>query len=109
MANHYFEGNPARMKTTQPFTNDETGDPIDPIAVSIRWSYIGDTTTTTWVYGVDAQVIRDSTGVYHADNDTTGKGGEECTYCWIGDPDGTVSPVCQAVDCNSFVVDATPI
>jgi hypothetical protein len=109
MSNHYTDGELARMATTSPFTNTETGDAVDPTVVKVEWSYIGDTVTTTWVYGTDAQVVRDGTGEYHADNDTTGRGGETCTYCVIGDPDGTVDPVCQAIDCNTFVVDPRPL
>lgn len=44
---------------------DSSGALTNPTAVS--FSYKEGDTTTTYVYGTDAELVRDSTGVYHVD------------------------------------------
>ncbi len=44
---------------------DSSGTLTNPTSVSFSYKEGG--TTTTYVYGTDAELVRDSTGVYHVD------------------------------------------
>ena len=52
---------------TDPLNSDAA---IDPTVVKLTVRH-GDGTTATYVYGTDAIVVKDSTGVYHADVELT--------------------------------------
>lgn len=58
-------GDLVRVSTNPPFSN-AAGAPTDPTTVRLLWRVAGGP-TTTWVYGTDAQVVRDSAGAFHAD------------------------------------------
>ena len=58
-------GDIVRVVTTPGFKN-AAGTLTDPTTVSLRWRVAGGL-ETTWVYGTDAEVVKDSVGVYHAD------------------------------------------
>ena len=58
-------GDIVRVSTTPGFAN-ASGVLTDPTTVSLRWRVAGGV-ETTWVFGTDAQVVKDSVGVYHAD------------------------------------------
>lgn len=62
-------GDVVRVSTSPGFKNS-AGALADPTAVSVRWR-APDGTETTWVYLTDGQVVKDSTGLYHADIPTT--------------------------------------
>lgn len=70
MAN-YAEGKLVRLTGT--FSNS-AGTAIDPDVVKV---VVQDPagTTTTYVYGTDAEVVKDSVGTYHIDVDTTDSAG----------------------------------
>lgn len=54
---------------------DKHGTLINPTAVEVTIRY-PDLSETTFVYGVDAEVVRESTGVYYINIDTTGLAGD---------------------------------
>jgi hypothetical protein len=56
-------------------------------------------TLTTWVYGTDAEVVKNATGQYHADIDIDEAG--RWWYRWVGT--GTA----QAAEESSFLIDTT--
>jgi hypothetical protein len=63
----YLKGTVVRVSGS--FTNRNTGAAADPGTVRFLWrSGAG---TTTYTYGVDSQLVKDSTGNYHVDIDTT--------------------------------------
>jgi len=74
-------GTLVRFYTSTPFTNI-TGTVTDPTEVKFGYTVNGGS-PTTFTYGVGAQVVRDSTGTYHIDIDTTGLSGT-WTYSWVG-------------------------
>jgi len=74
-------GTLVRFYTSTPFTNI-TGTVTDPTEVKFGYTVNGGS-STTFTYGVGAQVVRDSTGTYHIDIDTTGLSGT-WTYSWVG-------------------------
>jgi hypothetical protein len=53
----------------------------DPSTVTFRWR-INDGAETVWVYGTDVQLVKDSTGKYHVDVQTTTVG--VYSYRWEG-------------------------
>jgi len=85
-------GDMARVTTNPPFSI--AGSPADPTAVSLIWRKRGGP-PTTWVYGVDAEVVKDGTGVYHADIPVPSAG--TFYFRWVGT--GAVA----AAEENSFV------
>ncbi|MFZ0324739.1 MAG: hypothetical protein WAN48_11480 [Actinomycetes bacterium] len=58
-------GDVVRVSTSPGFKN-AAGALADPTTVSLLWRVAGGT-TTTWVYGVDSQIVKDSVGLFHAD------------------------------------------
>lgn len=61
-------GDIVRVSTTPGF-KDSTGALADPTTVTLRWR-VGRGTETVWTRsagGPDTQIVRDSTGLYHAD------------------------------------------
>jgi len=57
-------GDLVRVTNGAGFTN-AAGALADPTTVRLKWRRFD--AVTTWTYGVDSQVVKDSTGVYHAD------------------------------------------
>jgi hypothetical protein len=45
---------------------DEAGNPVDPAVVEFDWRWSDSTTLTTWRFGVDPEITRESTGVFRA-------------------------------------------
>ena len=73
----YYAGNKVRISVA--FT-DSTGAPTDPGAVSLKYGFsVQAVTVQTYNPG---NVIKDSTGNYHYDFDTTGLNGK-LLYEWI--------------------------
>ena len=70
MANVHDLGDLVRCTGT--FT-DENGDAHDPTTVLFSVKNPAGT-TTTYTYGVDAALVKDSTGVYHVDVDASAVG-----------------------------------
>ena len=61
-------GDVVRVSTTPGFKN-AAGALTDPTVVNLKWRVAGGS-TTTWTRpaaGPDTQIVKDSTGVYHAD------------------------------------------
>ncbi len=53
--------------STDPGFRDGDGALGDPDVVRLRWQAHSDDGETVWVYGTDAEITRDSIGLYHAD------------------------------------------
>ena len=64
MNNNYYEDNLVRLTGT--YRNRVTGAVADPTTVTFKVTD-PNSATTTYVYGTDAQLVKDSTGVYHVD------------------------------------------
>lgn len=77
---------------------DAAGNPIDPAAIRIKYRAPG-LGTTTLTFGVDAAVIKDSPGVYHADINASSAG--IWRYRWESDAPS------QAANEAQFYVDAS--
>src|SRR5215471_13323414 len=75
---HYARGALVRVQVT--FTRNGTF--ADPDGVNLRVRPPRQTHTTL-IYGIDAAIVKDSTGVYHADLDTTSAVGI-WRYRWDG-------------------------
>ena len=106
----YDEGSLVRISTSPPFQN-LSGVNTDPTDVYLEWQILPQSgvwsATTTWHFqppstSVTGSIVRDSTGTFHADLDTTGQPGL-WTYRWRGE--GAI----QAVFDGSFYVDASPL
>ena len=69
--NRYTQGALVRVRGT--FT-DSTGALVDPAVIKLNYDANGGTETAL-TYPADAAVVRDSTGAYHCDIDTTAAGG----------------------------------
>jgi hypothetical protein len=77
MANAYLAGNKIRLSVA--FT-DSNAAPIDPGTVSLEYAILPAAPT---VQGYNpGNIVRDSTGAYHYDLDTTGMVGT-LTYEWV--------------------------
>ena len=61
----------------------EDGNLADPTAVTLLYRS-GSVQLATFTYGTDEIVVRDGTGLYHADLDTTGSPASQWTYEWTG-------------------------
>jgi hypothetical protein len=83
------------VRVSGTFSDADSGDAIDPdvVKVSIKSP---DDTVTTYVYGVDTEVVKDATGEYHADIDANDAG--VWFYRWWSTGDG------QAAEESRFVV-----
>jgi hypothetical protein len=69
------------VTTTATFTTPPGGTPADPTTVTLKFkSNAGE---TEWVYGVDEEIVRSSTGVYYAELDTSNTSGD-WTVQWVG-------------------------
>ena len=104
MPNNYLAGSLIRVATyTGPINNpvggfrDQNGNLADPVTVTLEYRQGPGGTLTTVTYP-SAPIVKDGTGLYHADLDTTGSPEQPWEYAWIGT--GAV----QAVASNNFVV-----
>ena len=68
------------VQVTSVFTNS-AGTAIDPTTVSIQVKGGTDATVTTYVYGTDAALVKDSTGHYHCNISVTSSG--QWHYRWV--------------------------
>jgi hypothetical protein len=75
--NVYVKGNLVRVSAS--FTN-EAGAALDPTVVKCVVLEPGDVLATTYTYGTDVAVVKDSTGHYHLDIDADEAG--EWRYRW---------------------------
>lgn len=57
---------------------DDAGAEADPSTVKFKFRPPGSATVTTYVYGTDVQLVKDSTGNYHVDIDANVPG----TWKW---------------------------
>ncbi len=85
MANVFDIGDLVRVSAA--FT-DSAGMAIDPTAVYVKYRTPAGTTTTL-TYGVDAALVRDSAGNYHADISATDDG--DWHYRWYSTGSGQAS------------------
>jgi hypothetical protein len=76
MANTHDKGDLVRCVGV--FT-DANGDPVDPAVLIFKFKTPGGT-ITTYTFGVDAQLVKDSTGTYHTDVDANAAGTWEYRY-----------------------------
>ena len=60
------KGDVVRVSTTPGFKN-ALGALVDPTTVRLLWRVHSNGTLTTWVYGVNAEIVRDSVGLFRAD------------------------------------------
>lgn len=88
-------GDVVRVSTDPPFTNS-TGVATDPTTVMLRWKAGRHGEETVWIYGTDAEVVRDSAGTFHADITVT----EALPYFYRWEGTGTV----QAAEASAFLV-----
>jgi hypothetical protein len=95
--NNYFIGN---LVTVSIVFRDKTGAVVDPAVVTLE---IKDPNmiTTTYTYGVDAGLIKDSVGNYHFDIDVEVAGA--WTYFWQGTGVGQSSSAGNFVAVDPFV------
>jgi hypothetical protein len=103
MASTYLSG--SLVRTTVTFANS-AGTAADPSTVTLKYrpGPLG-TAVTTVVYP-SSPIVKDSTGVYHADLDTTGwlgSGTATWTIEWIGT--GTV----QAIGTDTWTINPEPL
>lgn len=92
------EGNAPRFTVT--FTNDE-GVKVDPDEVTFLVEQ-PDASVTAYVYGTDAEVVKDETGVYYID--ITLDVGQFWFWRWEGA--GTTFAACQG---DLYVIPARPV
>ena len=93
----YYEG--ALVRTKAAFTDPNNNNaPIDPTTVTLKWHRITDPLTTWAVAG--NEIIKDSTGNYHADLDTTNLPGH-----WSYEYEGTGTA--QAANAGAFYVESS--
>lgn len=88
------------IRCTAAFTASNT--PIDPTSVGFAWKVGSTGVPTRYVYGVGGQIVRDGTGLYHVDLDTTDLPGNWIVVYasgGVGEASGTIS----------FTVTALPI
>ena len=65
MTDPIYVGGIRQVYTTSAF-KDEDGVATDPTTVRVHWR-VDDGPITTWQYGVGSEVVKDGTGLYHAD------------------------------------------
>jgi hypothetical protein len=93
MALYFDTGDEVRVKTT---FSDSSGTATDPTAILFKFANPSGT-TTTYTYGVDAELVRDATGVYYVDIDCNEAG----AWRWRFYSTGTG----QAADEGFFIVE----
>ena len=84
-----FEGSTARFYITNAFTSI-SGTAVDPDTVTFAWQVQGGASGTyTYTNGSgdpSSVIVKDGTGLYHADIDTTSFGAGIWLYTWAGKP-----------------------
>jgi hypothetical protein len=95
MAQHFDKGDQVRVQTT---FSDSDGTVSDPATVTFKFT-IPAGTTTTYVYGTDAELVRLSEGIYYVDIDCATAG----IYYWRMYSTGSA----QAADEGFFSVEAS--
>ncbi len=95
--NEYISG--TRVELLATFT-DINGDPIDPVTVTFKYIDPATGAIVTLVFGVDAEVIQVSTGVYKVDLDPVSEG------MWVWRSEGTDTP--QVAGARTFKVLQSP-
>ena len=80
--------------------SDFAGDPVDPTTVTFSLLKPDSLVAVDNVYGVDVELVQDSTGVYHIDRDTDAEG--PWKYRWVGS--GNVATAKEGM----FYVDDSP-
>jgi hypothetical protein len=99
-------GDVVRVSTTPGF-KDLAGTLTDPTTVTLRWAphrtdpAQQEAATTTWVYGTDVEVVRDSVGLFHADIPVTEPGLHHFTWAGMG--------AVVAVEPGDFRVEPDPL
>ena len=89
-------GQLALVEMPTPFTDNLTGQVVDPTLVQLIVSIDG-TPLHTYVFNSgDGVIVRAGVGEYHATLDTTGMPGT-WKLIWSSDPDGTSPQVCTAI------------
>ena len=73
MITRFDQGDLVRVSAT--FTDVGTGLAADPTSVFFDWVEESDGTVTQLIYGTDADLVKDSTGNYHVDINTSTIGG----------------------------------
>lgn len=86
------------VRISAEFTNNETGATLDPDVVKLSYKAPAGTLTTL-TYGIDAALVRDDTGHYHADISASTAG--LWRYRWFSTGNG------QAAEESNFFVRAT--
>lgn len=90
----YDLGDMVRLYTEEPFSDGITEDAMDPDVVKLVVK--NNSGTTVYVYGTDAEIVRDAVGEYHADISVDVE--KTWYYAWVSTGDG------QAVDEKRFFV-----
>ena len=85
----YDIGDSTRLTAT---FRDEASNVADPDAVTFKVRRTGGGSTTTYVHGVDAELVKDATGVYHVDLIHTTSG----SYCFRWEGSGTVDTAAES-------------
>ena len=86
MANEYVQGDLVRVSAS---FEDENGAASDPSGVKLDYK-IGRAAKVTLTHGTDAELVKDSTGNYHADIDTSDSSGI-LYYRWYATGTGQTS------------------
>lgn len=94
--NHYSVGNLVRVSAV---FKDAAGTAIDPTTVGFKVRRPDTGAVTTYVYGTDAQLVKDSVGNYHVDVSADATG--EWPYRFYSTGTG------QAAQESSFFADAS--
>jgi hypothetical protein len=90
------------ITVTAAFIDNVTRTPTDPTVVTLKIG-TGPMNETVYTYGVGAMIIRDATGNYHADIDTTSFAPGVWYYLWAGTEN------CQAIDAKPFQILLAPL
>lgn len=89
------------VRCSGPFTDEASGDPVDPSVVVFAWKVAGGE-TTQYTYGVGDRIVKDSVGNYHVDLPTRGLPGMWSTL-WASDGVG------EAAGPLVFLVQPAPV
>jgi hypothetical protein len=98
--NQYLQG--SLVTVSAAFIDDVTRTPVDPSSITLKIG-TGPMAETVYTYGSGNVIVRDATGVYHAEIDTTSFVAGIWYYQW----DGTGN--CQAIDAEQFQILLAPL
>lgn len=90
--NHYTLGQLVRVTGTFKDSDEVVQDPDN---VYFSYKAPSDTTATTYTYDVDAELVKDSTGVYHVDIDANEVG--TWPYRFFSTGNGQASEECRFI------------